>query len=175
MYRAYVVPGELAPPESAVTVARAGGAARARLPQRLHPALAAVVDLVLGRGAAGGAHARLIVAFQQVCGPVMAKGVEDTAFYRWSRLAALNEVGGDPDAFGTSPGEFHEFAARLARDWPASMTTLSTHDTKRQEDVRARLAVLAEIPRPGPPRWPSGTSGPRPRPPGRCRSPTPST
>jgi (1->4)-alpha-D-glucan 1-alpha-D-glucosylmutase len=76
----------------------------------------------------------------------MAKGVEDTAFYRWSRLAALNEVGGDPDSFGTSPGEFHEFAARLARDWPASMTTLSTHDTKRQEDVRARLAVLAEIP-----------------------------
>ena len=76
----------------------------------------------------------------------MAKGVEDTAFYRWSRLAALNEVGGDPDSFGTSPAEFHEFAARLARDWPASMTTLSTHDTKRQEDVRARLAVLAEIP-----------------------------
>ena len=86
------------------------------------------------------------MTFQQVCGPVMAKGVEDTAFYRWSRLAALNEVGGDPDSFGTSPEEFHEFAARLARDWPASMTTLSTHDTKRQEDVRARLAVLAEIP-----------------------------
>ncbi|HEX3389105.1 MAG TPA: malto-oligosyltrehalose synthase [Streptosporangiaceae bacterium] len=146
VYRAYVVPGELAPPESAVTLARAAGAARARLPEWLHPALAAVVDLVLGRGAAGGAHARLIVAFQQVCGPVMAKGVEDTAFYRWSRLVALDEVGGDPDAFGTSPGEFHEFAARLARDWPASMTTLSTHDTKRQEDVRARLLVLAEIP-----------------------------
>ena len=146
VYRAYVVPGELAPPESAVTVARAAGAVRARLPERLHPALAAVVDLVLGRGAVGGEHARLIVMFQQVCGPVMAKGVEDTAFYRWSRLAALNEVGGDPDAFGTSPGDFHEFAARLARDWPASMTTLSTHDTKRQEDVRARLAVLAEIP-----------------------------
>ena len=58
------------------------------------------------------------MTFQQVCGPVMAKGVEDTAFYRWSRLAALNEVGGDPDSFGTSPEEFHEFAARLARDWP---------------------------------------------------------
>ncbi len=147
VYRAYVVPGELAPPESAVTVARAAGAARARLPERLHPGLAAVVDLVLGRGAGGGARqARLIVAFQQVCGPVMAKGVEDTAFYRWSRLAALNEVGGDPDSFGTSPEEFHEFAGHLARVWPASMTTLSTHDTKRQEDVRARLAVLAEIP-----------------------------
>jgi (1->4)-alpha-D-glucan 1-alpha-D-glucosylmutase len=86
------------------------------------------------------------VRFQQTCGPVMAKGVEDTAFYRWTRLAALNEVGGEPDRFGVTPGEFHEFAGRLARDWPATMTTLSTHDTKRQEDVRARLAVLAEIP-----------------------------
>ena len=84
--------------------------------------------------------------FQQVCGPVMAKGVEDTAFYRWSRLAALNEVGGDPDRFGCAPAEFHRFAARLAQDWPGTLTTLSTHDTKRQEDVRARLAVLAEIP-----------------------------
>jgi (1->4)-alpha-D-glucan 1-alpha-D-glucosylmutase len=146
VYRAYVVPGEPAPPVSAAVVARAAAAARPRLPERLHGALDALVDLVLGR-AGGGRHARLVVTFQQVCGPVMAKGVEDTAFYRWSRLVALNEVGGDPDSFGTSPEEFHEFAARLARDWPASMTTLSTHDTKRQEDVRARLAVLAEIPR----------------------------
>ena len=76
----------------------------------------------------------------------MAKGVEDTAFYRWPRLAALNEVGGDPGRLGLGTAEFHAFAGRLARDWPATMTTLSTHDTKRQEDVRARLAVLAEIP-----------------------------
>jgi (1->4)-alpha-D-glucan 1-alpha-D-glucosylmutase len=76
----------------------------------------------------------------------MAKGVEDTAFYRWPRLASVNEVGGEPGRLGVEPGEFHAFAARLARDWPATMTTLSTHDTKRQEDVRARLAVLAEIP-----------------------------
>jgi (1->4)-alpha-D-glucan 1-alpha-D-glucosylmutase len=76
----------------------------------------------------------------------MAKGVEDTAFYRWPRLAALNEVGGEPGRLGAGPAEFHAFAARLGRDWPATMTTLSTHDTKRQEDVRARLAVLAEIP-----------------------------
>ncbi len=145
VYRAYVVPGEPAPAVSAAVVEQAAGVARPRLPERLHAALDALADLVLGR-AGGGPHAQLIVTFQQVCGPVMAKGVEDTAFYRWSRLAALNEVGGDPDSFGTSPGEFHEFAARLARDWPASMTTLSTHDTKRQEDVRARLAVLAEIP-----------------------------
>ncbi len=145
VYRAYVVPGEPAPPVSAAVVQRAAATARPRLPERLHAALDAAVDLALGRGPADQ-HPRFIVTFQQVCGPVMAKGVEDTAFYRWSRLAALNEVGGDPDSFGTSPAEFHEFAARLARDWPASMTTLSTHDTKRQEDVRARLAVLAEIP-----------------------------
>ncbi len=145
VYRAYVVPGEPAPPASAAIVESAAATARPRLPGRLRTALDAIVDLVLGRGAAGQ-QPRFIVAFQQACGPVMAKGVEDTAFYRWSRLVALNEVGGDPDTFGTSPGEFHRFAARLARDWPATMTTLSTHDTKRQEDVRARLAALAEIP-----------------------------
>jgi (1->4)-alpha-D-glucan 1-alpha-D-glucosylmutase len=77
---------------------------------------------------------------------VLAKGVEDTAFYRWSRLLALNEVGGDPDRCGLAPGAFHRKAERLAADWPFTMTTLSTHDTKRQEDVRARLAVLAEMP-----------------------------
>jgi (1->4)-alpha-D-glucan 1-alpha-D-glucosylmutase len=101
------------------------------------------------RGAPGGRSpglAEFIVRFQQTCGPLMAKGVEDTAFYRWPRLAALNEVGGDPGRLGLSTAEFHAFAGRLARDWPATMTTLSTHDTKRQEDVRARLAVLAEIP-----------------------------
>ena len=92
------------------------------------------------------ARDEFMIRFQQTCGPVMAKGVEDTAFYRWPRLAALNEVGGEPDRLGIEPVEFHAFAARLARDWPATMTTLSTHDTKRQEDVRARLAVLAEIP-----------------------------
>jgi (1->4)-alpha-D-glucan 1-alpha-D-glucosylmutase len=77
---------------------------------------------------------------------VQAKGVEDTACYRWSRLISLNEVGCDPDRFGVTPDEFHAAARRLAADWPATMTTLSTHDTKRQEDVRARLAVLAEMP-----------------------------
>ena len=92
------------------------------------------------------ARDELIVRFGQTTGPVLAKGVEDTAFYRWSRLAALNEVGGDPDVFGVSPAEFHAEASRLAARWPATMTTLSTHDTKRQEDVRARLAVLAEWP-----------------------------
>jgi (1->4)-alpha-D-glucan 1-alpha-D-glucosylmutase len=140
VYRAYVVPGEPAPPESAAILDRAAAAARERLPERLHPLLTAVTGLALT------GPAPFVILFQQVCGPVMAKGVEDTAFYRWSRLAALNEVGGDPDRFGWAPAEFHRFAARLAQDWPGTLTTLSTHDTKRQEDVRARLAVLAEIP-----------------------------
>ena len=76
----------------------------------------------------------------------MAKGVEDTAFYRYTRFVALNEVGNDPAHFGLVPGDFH--AAQQARQAsvPAGMTTLSTHDTKRGEDVRARLAVLSEVP-----------------------------
>jgi (1->4)-alpha-D-glucan 1-alpha-D-glucosylmutase len=77
---------------------------------------------------------------------VVAKGVEDTAYYRWTRFVALNEVGGAPDRFGVPPDEFHRNAAAREAGWPATMTTLSTHDTKRAEDVRARLAVLSEIP-----------------------------
>jgi (1->4)-alpha-D-glucan 1-alpha-D-glucosylmutase len=83
---------------------------------------------------------------QQTSGMVTAKGVEDTAFYRWNRLVALNEVGGDPAQFGVSVAELHTAAAARQAATPASMTTLSTHDTKRSEDVRARLAVLAELP-----------------------------
>ncbi len=115
-------------------------------------AVDAVCGGVLGLGGAAGDEARqaardeLVVRFGQTTGPVLAKGVEDTAFYRWPRLASLNEVGGDPGRFGVSAAEFHAAAGRLAGLWPATMTTLSTHDTKRQEDVRARLAVLAEWP-----------------------------
>jgi maltooligosyltrehalose synthase len=75
----------------------------------------------------------------------MAKGVEDTAFYRWFPLGYANEVGGSPDRAGVTPVEFHDYCARMQRDWPQTMTTLSTHDTKRGEDVRARLAVLTEM------------------------------
>src|SRR5207253_2497481 len=97
-----------------------------------------------GGGTRATARSEVATRFQQTCGPVMAKGVEDTAFYRWSRLVSLNEVGGEPGSVGVSTAEFHDFAGWLARDWPGTMTTLSTHDTKRGEDVRARLAVLAE-------------------------------
>jgi (1->4)-alpha-D-glucan 1-alpha-D-glucosylmutase len=86
------------------------------------------------------------VRFQQTSGAVMAKGVEDTAFYRYTRFVAANEVGGDPGRIGLEPAEFHR--AQWARQQVAArgMTTLSTHDTKRGEDVRARLAVLTEVP-----------------------------
>lgn len=84
--------------------------------------------------------------FGQTAAAVYAKGVEDTAFYRHSRLLSLNEVGGDPGRFGISVAEFHDFAAKLQATSPTTMTTLSTHDTKRGEDVRARIAVLSELP-----------------------------
>ncbi|MDQ3904142.1 MAG: malto-oligosyltrehalose synthase [Actinomycetota bacterium] len=88
----------------------------------------------------------LAIRFQQTSGAVMAKGVEDTAYYRWTRFIALNEVGGDPDRFGLDLDTFHAAMAHRERIAPHGMTTLSTHDTKRSADVRARLAVLAELP-----------------------------
>ncbi|THJ04037.1 malto-oligosyltrehalose synthase, partial [Nocardioides sp.] len=84
--------------------------------------------------------------FQQTTGAVMAKGVEDTAFFRYNRLTSLNEVGGDPDVFSFSVGDFHQAMAERHAQWPYGMTTLSTHDTKRGEDTRARITALAEVP-----------------------------
>ena len=144
-YRAYVVPGEEAPQASVEVLQEAAAVARGQLAAERHDTLDVVVDLALGRHRGSDPRvAEFVVRFQQTCGPVMAKGIEDTAFYRWFRLSSLNEVGGDPTRFGTSPEEFHSFAGRLARDWPATMTTLSTHDTKRSEDVRAVLSTLSE-------------------------------
>jgi (1->4)-alpha-D-glucan 1-alpha-D-glucosylmutase len=85
--------------------------------------------------------------FQQVTAPVMAKGVEDTAFYVYNRLVSLNEVGGSPERFGVSPAELHTFLQERQAAWPSALSPLSTHDTKRSEDVRARINVLSEIPR----------------------------
>ncbi|MBA2442733.1 MAG: malto-oligosyltrehalose synthase [Rubrobacter sp.] len=87
-----------------------------------------------------------VMKFQQYTGPVMAKGMEDTALYIYNRLASLNEVGGEPDRFGVSVAAFHHVNAGRARDWPHSMLTTATHDTKRGEDVRARIDVLSELP-----------------------------
>ena len=83
--------------------------------------------------------------FAQAAAAVYAKGIEDTAFYRYGRLLSLNEVGGEPAHFGLRLDRFHAFASNLQANWPTAMTTLSTHDTKRGEDVRARIAVLSEM------------------------------
>ena len=91
-------------------------------------------------------HSSFALRLQQLTGPVTAKAVEDTAFYRYTRLACLNEVGGFPGKFGTTVEEFHRGNTERARSWPLSMTTTSTHDTKRGEDASARIAVLSEIP-----------------------------
>jgi len=88
---------------------------------------------------------RFAMRYQQFTAPVVAKGVEDTAFYRFNRLIALNEVGGHPAHFGLSLKDFHTASAERARRWPYTMLGSSTHDTKRSEDVRARLAVLSEL------------------------------
>jgi (1->4)-alpha-D-glucan 1-alpha-D-glucosylmutase len=88
-----------------------------------------------------------VMRFQQITGPVMAKGVEDTAFYVYNRLVSLNEVGGDPSRFGISVESFHERNTQRQRTWPHSMLASSTHDTKRGEDVRARINVLSETPK----------------------------
>jgi (1->4)-alpha-D-glucan 1-alpha-D-glucosylmutase len=87
-----------------------------------------------------------VMRFQQLTSPLMAKGLEDTAFYRFNRLVSLNEVGGDPGRFGTTLAAFHQFNTRQAERWPHSLLATATHDTKRGEDARARINVLSEMP-----------------------------
>lgn len=107
------------------------------------PDLAAPLAIVVAALAADGEPAARL---QQVCGAMTAKAVEDCYFYRTVRLVSLNEVGGDPGRFGVSVAEFHRSAQVRCRMWPQTMTTLSTHDTKRGEDVRARIGVLSQVP-----------------------------
>ncbi|MEN3361939.1 MAG: (1-_4)-alpha-D-glucan 1-alpha-D-glucosylmutase [Mycobacteriales bacterium] len=132
VYRSYL-------PDGAEHLSEALATARRRRPD-----LASTVDALAPRLADPADP--LAIRFQQTSGAVMAKGVEDTAYYRWTRFVAANEVGGNPGRFGLPLAGFHAAQARRQRTWPAGMTTLSTHDTKRSEDVRARLAVLAEVP-----------------------------
>jgi (1->4)-alpha-D-glucan 1-alpha-D-glucosylmutase len=94
----------------------------------------------------GKKESEFVLRFQQFTGPVMAKGVEDTAFYCYNRLTGMNEVGSDPGRNGLSVAEFHAYCEKMQVTHPLTMTTLSTHDTKRSDDVRARIAVLSEIP-----------------------------
>jgi (1->4)-alpha-D-glucan 1-alpha-D-glucosylmutase len=107
------------------------------------PQLVAAIEAILPR--LSDPSDELCVRFQQLTGAIMAKGVEDTAYYRYTRFIGLNEVGGYPGTFGSGIAQFHTAQQRRAETSPAGMTTLSTHDTKRGEDIRARLAVLAEL------------------------------
>jgi (1->4)-alpha-D-glucan 1-alpha-D-glucosylmutase len=138
VYRTYVRPGEPVTPADERVITEAVEAARARRDD-LDPELFTLVGRVL-RGELEGPGAELCLRFQQTTGPVMAKGVEDTTFYRYNRLTSLNEVGGDPHRFGTSVADFH--AAMPS----SGMLASSTHDTKRSEDVRARISLLSEAP-----------------------------
>jgi (1->4)-alpha-D-glucan 1-alpha-D-glucosylmutase len=110
----------------------------------LHAALSA--DLVGTRGYERGDVIATAMHFQQLTGPVMAKSLEDTAFYRYNRLVSLNEVGGEPNQFAIRPSAFHHLMQQQQRRHPASMLTTATHDHKRGEDVRARLNALSELP-----------------------------
>ena len=150
VYRTYAGKGG-ASPEDRARVASAVAQARRgwRGPDRDILDFVGAV-LAVDPAGAGGIDAERLAAFarrfQQYSGPVMAKSVEDTAFYRHVRLLSLNEVGGDPERMGTPVADFHEDAKVRAQRFPHAMLATSTHDTKRGEDVRMRISVLSEIP-----------------------------
>ena len=145
VYRTYVRPPDEVDAGDATYVVEALGTVAARRDD-IDPELLSFLRDVLLLDHHDEAAIELALRFQQTTGPVMAKGIEDTLFYRYNRFVALNEVGGSLDRFGVTPSEFHELTARAAQRWPSSMLATSTHDTKRSEDVRARLALLSEIP-----------------------------
>ncbi|MDO4900441.1 malto-oligosyltrehalose synthase [Actinomyces sp.] len=148
-YRAYMLPGQKAEAEQAAVLRATAQQARERLTADQYPTLDLVVAILLGEQVGAGEpsdspeRAEIITRFQQVCGAVTAKGVEDTTFYRWTHLTSLTEVGGDPGGFALPADEAHAWAQRVQHSWPATMVTSTTHDTKRSEDVRARIDVLA--------------------------------
>jgi (1->4)-alpha-D-glucan 1-alpha-D-glucosylmutase len=145
VYRAYIRPGHPVTADSAARLAGMADRARRARPD-ISEAVNAAVALVGHEAATGNvAWHDLVVRFQQTTGPVMAKGVEDTTFYRWHRMLAFNEVGGDPLALDEpGPAGLYAWARRQQRASPHGMTGLSTHDTKRSEDVRSRLLAVAE-------------------------------
>jgi (1->4)-alpha-D-glucan 1-alpha-D-glucosylmutase len=154
IYRTYVVGGEAAPGDRAI-IETALTEARRRDQTLIPDALDFLAEVLLLEGPEAGTalspeeHERRLHfrrRFQQLSSPVMAKGFEDTTFYRYNRLVSLNEVGNDPSHFGVAPEAAHAWFAARARDWPGAMSASSTHDTKRSEDARARLHTLAEVP-----------------------------
>jgi (1->4)-alpha-D-glucan 1-alpha-D-glucosylmutase len=152
VYRTYLAPGQPASEEDRQIVERAISAAKRRNPAMDESIFNYLRDVLLFRFQpnldAGGraAHTHFILKFQQTTGPVMAKGLEDTVFYIYNRLTALNEVGGEPQQFGLSIETFHERNLDRQRNWPATLLATSTHDTKRSEDVRARIVAISEVP-----------------------------
>ncbi len=146
IYRTYVVPSrnEILD-EDRDSITRAVKCAKDNRPD-LPPGLFDFLESVLMMNVTGRLESEFVLRFQQFTSPVMAKGVEDTAFYCFNRLTGMCEVGGDPGRNGLSLEDFHGYQKKMQETHPCTMTTLSTHDTKRSDDVRARLAVLSEIP-----------------------------
>jgi (1->4)-alpha-D-glucan 1-alpha-D-glucosylmutase len=152
VYRTYVNERDPAPSErDREYIERAVREAMRRNPNRPAAVYHFVRDLLLKRSefipeSELGEHMQFVGKFQQVTSPVTAKGIEDTALYLYNRLVSLNEVGSEPDHFGTTPAQLHSWLSERAGRWPHGLSTTSTHDTKRSEDVRARINVLSEIP-----------------------------
>jgi (1->4)-alpha-D-glucan 1-alpha-D-glucosylmutase len=152
VYRTYIMGVEAVSPRDRRVVEMAVDEAKRRNPRTAEAVFDFVRDAVLLSGVEDFPEAdrsRLIdwaLKFQQLTGPIMAKSVEDTVFYTYNRLVSLNEVGGSPDQFGASVAAFHRQNADRLDRWPHSLLATSTHDTKRSEDVRARLNALSELP-----------------------------
>jgi (1->4)-alpha-D-glucan 1-alpha-D-glucosylmutase len=152
VYRTYLAPGQPVSEEDRRIVERAISEAKRRNPAMDESIFNYLRDVLLFRfqpnleAGERAAHTHFILKFQQTTGPVMAKGLEDTVFYIYNRLAALNEVGGEPQQFGLSIKTFHERNLDRQRNWPATLLATSTHDTKRSEDVRARIVAISEVP-----------------------------
>lgn len=146
VYRTYVMPGRTVSAEDRRRIETCTGeAARALACDDLEDAVELLRDCLLGRHR-GRLEDELVVRFQQLSGPAMAKGAEDTAFYVYHRFVARNEVGGSPDRFDTSADAFHRNCRDRLERTPRALLATSTHDTKRSEGVRARLALLSEMP-----------------------------
>jgi len=152
VYRTYLAPGRAVSDADRAVIDRAVAAAKRRNPALEESVFNFLRDILLFRfpenldDAAREEHLHFVLKFQQITGPIMAKGLEDTAFYIYNRLAALNEVGGEPQRFGLSVEGFHQRNRERQELRPGTMLATSTHDTKRSEDVRARMAAVSEMP-----------------------------
>ena len=152
VYRTYLAPDRPVNDADREVIERAVAAAKRRNPALEESVFNFLRDILLFRFPENlseeerADHVHFVLKFQQSTGPIMAKGLEDTVFYIFNRLAALNEVGGEPQRFGLDVEAFHRRNAERQAHWPAALLATSTHDTKRSEDVRARMVAIAERP-----------------------------